>query len=264
MPIWLQVAKEVFQILFFTVIGTVTVLTFIKAKRTLLQPIRTEVFKEQLKAFTDVLSHFNGKGEIELRRSAGIDDFFGANVTALYDIYAHHFFDIEMKEGSRPYDRSKCPMSRISFKEMEGKFQLADEHIREVDQPPKPPRPDPRTRAAIWHKHTHAEAHLPRSMVDFQNALMRLRESPLVPTELANLLSEYSAVIDENVTILCDVLTAAAKEMPEKYPTLEAMKKSSFGWIHARYQDKFKQLKPPADAITGYLRSYFGTEELFE
>jgi hypothetical protein len=58
---WTSFGRDITQTLFFIAVGTVTVLTYLKAKRTILQPIRTETFKEQLRAFTEVLRLFGGK-----------------------------------------------------------------------------------------------------------------------------------------------------------------------------------------------------------
>ena len=60
---YLPSVREAIQAMFFIVVGTVTVLTYLKAKRTLLQPIRTEIFKEQIKTFAELLGFFILKGD---------------------------------------------------------------------------------------------------------------------------------------------------------------------------------------------------------
>jgi hypothetical protein len=53
---WLKAIPQVAQVLFYATIGFITALTYRQAKRTLLQPLRTEVFKIQLEELTKVLA----------------------------------------------------------------------------------------------------------------------------------------------------------------------------------------------------------------
>ena len=65
---WIDLAQGVTQIAFFFVIAVVTVLTYKRAKKTILQPLRTEIFKKQLDDFSRVIRMFQGKEELTLRR----------------------------------------------------------------------------------------------------------------------------------------------------------------------------------------------------
>ena len=53
--------KDYVQIASWLILGTVAVLTYRKARQTILQPIRTEVFKLQLVAMTEIMRLFHGK-----------------------------------------------------------------------------------------------------------------------------------------------------------------------------------------------------------
>lgn len=72
-----------FQIIYYVIISGVAFFTFIKAQKTLLQPLRTEIFKEQLKIFNATLDLFVGKNEFELRQDYGLDIFFESNIAYL-------------------------------------------------------------------------------------------------------------------------------------------------------------------------------------
>jgi hypothetical protein len=59
----IDTVKDTMQVFFFIVAGTVTVLSYRQAKKTLFTPIKTEVFKMQVKAFEEILAFFQNKTE---------------------------------------------------------------------------------------------------------------------------------------------------------------------------------------------------------
>ena len=248
--------KDFFQVLFFVVIGTVTVLTYLKAKRTLLQPIRTEVFKEQLKIFTDVLRYFTGKGEVELRQEFGFEELQRANMFALLDAYAHLFFDFEIPIDERPYNTNNCPISIVS----ERRLELADDYL--IKEEPKGKKIEPKEKIKQWNDYKHDHVHIPTKFVEAEQSFQKLIDSPLLPTSCVELLVEYHKTIRKNIAILEDVLTEAAKELPKKYTSLSVMKKVSFDWLRNRYNDKFQELLPKAKEITDFVRQYYLTDKL--
>lgn len=63
----LETVVAIVQTAFYAVVATVTILTYMHARRTLFQPVRTEIFKEQLKELSQVLAPFVGKSEADLR-----------------------------------------------------------------------------------------------------------------------------------------------------------------------------------------------------
>lgn len=102
---WVTVTQDIFQILFFIAVGTVTVLGYQTARKTLLQPLRTEVFKEQLKLFTEISELFVGKGVSQL----ALFDFdfwtiIEANIQILLTEYAQAVFNIKRIVPVRRYD----------------------------------------------------------------------------------------------------------------------------------------------------------------
>src|SRR5438128_11734785 len=63
----ISTVKDVLNAAFFLVVGIITILTYRQAKKTILQPLKTEIFKQQIQLFTDLLKLFVGKDEIDLR-----------------------------------------------------------------------------------------------------------------------------------------------------------------------------------------------------
>jgi hypothetical protein len=254
---WIPIVRDIFQILFFTVVGIIAVLTYSKAKRTLLQPIRTEVFKEQLKLFSDILRLFSGKGEYELRKDFAFQKVLFVNISALYDDYEALFFNTEIEEDKRPYNIYECPMNHIVQKNIDS-VELANDHFLN--------KSDPRTKTAIWSKYRYGLIRIPKEFLAKEEELRRIMDSPLLPQKVANLLNDYLNLAHANVNHIAELLSECAQEMPQKYLNLDNLRNASFIWIENRYMYKTAkfQLEDKAKEISKYLREYFITERLME
>jgi len=111
--------RDIFQIVFFITISTITVLTYLKAKRTLLQPIKTEIFKEQIKIFADILNFFRGKKEWDLMNEMYLQKLINVNLISLMDDYGYAYFKIDFDRNVRPYNLSECFNTVVLFKYVE-------------------------------------------------------------------------------------------------------------------------------------------------
>ena len=143
---WLSSCRDIFQVFFFIVIGVVRILTYIKAKKSLLQPIKTEVFKEQIKVFANILEQISGKSEISLRNDFDFDKVFTVNVASMYDHYASLFFDIQFDESKRPYNRNECP----TFIVHQDSLEPADDPYSPDNQPSHPKKKTLAREAAVF------------------------------------------------------------------------------------------------------------------
>ena len=259
---WIEPTKLLFQVLFWITMATIAILTYLRARKTLFQPMRTEIFKVQVQELANVLHHFVGKDELELRNDFAFEKMLHVNVMRMYDVYAKTFFDIDMPFEERPYNRAECPNSVVTQDFAEQNLVAADGH-EEPSAKSETSEPDPRTRAALWDKYKHGELHIPREYTDHEKAISDLTENPLLPSRLATLLDGYLKIARENSEHIRKILAAAAPEMVDKYPNKESLTKSSFGWIHSRYVDDFSHFKPAADTIVAFIRGYYETDNLF-
>ena len=263
-PSYLASARDLAQTGFYLVVGVVTVLTYRKAKLTLLQPLRTEVFKQQIATFTELLSLVRHP-EFELREQFGFGEMVHANITQMYDAYARHFFDVTVPEDERPYGRKNSP-GAIFLANSDGKCNAIEIDVSYVRQDNQKSNelPDPRTRAALWAHYQHNPIALSTGFSKSKDQLSRIADSPLITKELADKIGDLQMTISKDVHRLSEILTEAAKEMPEKYPTLAALQKGSFGWISSRYNSGFTALGPKSKAISDYMRRYFKVDKLME
>lgn len=261
---WFDYAKDVAQVIFWVTLGAISILTYRRAKKTILQPIRTEIFKVQLEEMRTILSMFVGKDELELRHEFGLDKLFRANTLLMYDNYASTFFDIKVNREERLYSDDKCPSSLITEEGMTKYFELADSHTQEDETVSEEKKSDPRVRAALWAGYTQYQLCIPREFSEQEKKIKNLLENPLLPSECVTLLNEYTKIVHNNLVLIRKILTEGAKEMPDKYPSFEKLKNSSFDWLNHRYADEFIHLKPVAENIISFVRSCYDVDNLLQ
>lgn len=252
----ISLLKDSIQIIFVIIAGTLGILTYRQARRTILQPIRTEVFKAQLSAITEIMGMFLGKMELELRNSFDFDEFININTQSLYDEFATIFFDVHFEPGTRPYDR-------LPFKQsLQDSPEPTEIYIQEDSSETDELTPDPRLRAARWARYKHVRLFINKEFWVMNARLGAILENPLLPSGLLDLIAKYRSIANDNQTILWNLLVSVAQEMPDKYPTLELLEKASFSWIRSRYVHEFKHLKPISEEIIQYIRNHFNAEAL--
>lgn len=254
---YVEIVKGVVQIIFWIVVSIVTVLTYRQARRTVLQPIRTEVFKAQLKAMSEIMGMFLGKGELALRDDFDFRSLFNANLCYLMDAYASNFFDLEFDQESRPYSFRDCPVKM---------------HVREAVAEPsvgnvaKSKPAEPSVKAARWNLYEIDRLHINRQCCEMEKHLTGLLENPLLPLPLVELLTRYRDAAGQNKIVLWGILNSAAQEMPERFSSLEDLEgMPAASWsreLWSRYMKEFEHFKPLADEIVEFVREYFEADDL--
>lgn len=254
---WLTITTGIIQALFSITIATVAIYTYVSAKKTILQPIRTEVFKQQLNALNELGQYFFGKSEIELREDLDFTGLFEANVSFLLDNYLYSQFNMKHKEGvDRPYSTKYCEIYLISGDALEPIPDISDS---DVD------KDNPQPRKVLWADYKHYSIPLTNKHHKMTEELKKIMRNPLLPKQCQKYVSSYLRLIEKNVAAIGLVLDEAAKEFPDRYPTKDALLKlsrSDTAWLDNRYNEKFKSLEPSATKIEGYIREYLGTDQL--
>ena len=238
------------QILFFLATGWVAVLSYVTAKKTLFQPLRTEIFKKQIEDLSLILGLFSGKGEVQLREEFAFDELIIANIAKMYDTYAAFAFDVVRPEEIWEYRHELCPVSIVRPEALE----LATSY-RIDDIPEKLIKPKE------W-EYKGYDISLPRAFSAKEDDIKRILDSPLLPISVAEMLERYLAVVYNNAQIIQDAIIECANEMPLKYPKLDDLKKASPIWIENRIRSNFSHLVPVAKEINDYVRNYFDSDNL--
>jgi len=249
----ISVAKDVANVLFFIVVGTVTILTYIKAKRTILQPMRTEVFKQQITLFTQLLHELIGKSEVELIGDAGLDAMVRANVACVLDQYAAETFYVQVDEQERPYNRKECPQTIFTLDPDVTSITTGADGLVLLERVERP-----------WTSFRLAEMKVPTQYVNAKAQFISYLESPLLPSHLASLVQEYLDALDTNVDHIRTAVEELAQTLPARFPTLESMSGVTIGRAENRFNELRVSLKPIAERIVKFVREYFATDKLLD
>lgn len=262
----LSMIKDAVNILFFVITATIGILTYLKARKTILQPIKTEVFKVQLKVFSELMELFNGKSEYEIRSYFHLEKVLTVNAIALLDNYAKLFFDYKPDIEKRPYNKSDCPTMIVKWECMEKNFDIDDKPTRDFDDErvSETNKPDPMTRAAIWNNEKVGVLSIPKEYTMAEKKIEEIIKSPVLPKDCVLLLKEIEDIAKYNIDMIMTVLDEISNEIPSKYPNIESLKKLQLGWIHNRYIDKIKSFEDITLKLTDYLRSYLLIDSLKE
>ena len=225
---WLPHIKDIANIAFFLTTGIVAVLTYMSAKKTILQPIRTEVFKEQLKEFSKTLELFYGKNELALRNEYAIEVLIKNNITIMVDSYASLFFGLNRKE-EREFNQKAT--YRVTKKYAKENFKIADDYISNDTEKKEKIMPHESTKHSIWMSYHHGMLWIPEEFEETNKKIESLINNPLLPQKLIDLLEEYRELSNVNAEKIREIIEESSREMPTKYVNEEQVMKFSYFWI---------------------------------
>lgn len=258
--VYTEPVKDLVQIVFWLTVSVVTVLTYRRARKTLLQPIRTEVFKLQVEEVKQLFKIVIGKGETELRHYFGFDELINANAIALLDDYAYIRLGMKIDYDKRPYFHTSGKM--ISSAAPGFRFHRMDGPGIPVELLKQ--EPDTRTPDERWAEYYFGVIHLMPTYVKRSKRLEQFLESPMLPIECVELVRSLRDNLQKNVSVIFDVLTKTAKELPKHFPTEKEMQRADVMWVGNHYSDAFTPLKPDADKIVSFIRKHFGVDQLLK
>ncbi|MER2057848.1 MAG: hypothetical protein ABTA16_03425 [Niallia sp.] len=259
---WLPHIKDIVNIAFFLTTGIVAVLTYVSAKKTILQPIKTEIFKEQIKEFSKTIELFYAKDELTLRNDYALDKLIVNNITLMIDSYAKLFFDVKLKEP----EFMKKGIFSVTKKYAEENFEIAADYIQndrknEVELNPKPHES---TKYSIWSSYHHGMLYIPSEFEEMDNKIKSLINNPLLPKDLIDLLSEYRSLSNDNAEKIRNIIEECSKEMPLKYVNEEQLMKFSGLWIEQKINNEIEHFEPQAKKIIRFLRDYYQSDNLMK
>jgi hypothetical protein len=261
----ITMAKDAANFVFFLVAGTIAILSYLQAKKTLFAPIRTETFKLQLKAFEDVLLFFEKHSSMHIDGEFDFENIVKLNSLKMLDAYMLTFFEDKIKKDAftRHQEETYRDLvgSVISQKYFEKNFELMSDHLQSSPKIPETPS-NPALILEKWQAYEHGMIEFTKKYQQTSDRLHRFQVSPLLPKELKTLITAFEDEVRKNLRSVGEVLTSIAKQLPEKYPTIDTLKKSELQWIWNEYNDKYQRLEGKQNEILQYLEGYLQTDNL--
>lgn len=249
------------EALFYVLTGTVALLTYLGARKTILQPIKTEVFRNQVEVFTSIMKLFNGKSEYEIRQAFGFKEMLRANILSLLDDYAQVFFDINIDPDKRPYNKRDCPRSMITPEFAERYLVAPTVSVEsEIEGEGHPAI----SKEEFWNNYIYGEICQPVSNIEMLAQLDEIMKSPFLTSESIRLLSKIKETVEDNMLKIGEVLSTLAKDLPRICPNITALERLDIAWIENEYNKEFISIDIYCNELTDYLRKYFKVESIME
>ncbi|MEV4954057.1 hypothetical protein [Paenarthrobacter nitroguajacolicus] len=247
----LEIVSTGVQIAFWCLVGTLSLLTYLHAKRTVFQPLKTEVFKLQLTSLTRISEELHGKGEWELLQNFDLDNATHVNSWRILDQYARVVLraesdlDVQLNALHLPDDDTSRKANGL----------IRDTQIK--------PNWKPFDASA-----THPESHraqftemsgvlIPSQHSEFIMKLEALSADPLVPSAVTESLAELVRRARVNLVHIREVSREIAPELHDKYPTVEHINSATVSWIHNRWNSSREEMQPAAEKVLSIIRQYY-------
>ncbi|WP_143150548.1 hypothetical protein [Arenibacter nanhaiticus] len=256
-------SKNFFQILFFILIGVVTILSYLQARKTLFTPIKTETFKMQIKTFEDILAFFQTKTETDLTDLFDYKFMVSANGSIMFSEFIEHFYSDEVKvDRDKITELNREFVGFIATQSWAEKNFTSLEYIEktEYNEPEKPTNP-----AIIldsWKKYEFGPISYSRKFHESREKLQQLIASPLIPSELKTKLEDFDKIVHHNLSAIGITLNEIAQELPEKFPTSKSLSNLDPHGIWNLYIDNKKAMDKPAKEILIYIKDYLKIDSL--
>ncbi|WP_147284455.1 hypothetical protein [Shewanella morhuae] len=256
------IVKDIFNIGFFIVVAVLALLSYLQAKKTIFSPIKTEIFKYQLKAFEEVIWHFQNKGEIELKNDMNMDSIIDINSFELFSNYVSTFMkgEVSIDEKLAKEKMSMASGAIVSIEFAEKYIQLVGTETTVVRSNESPN--DPALKLAEWNDRKYGLVHFTEKYHNATVEMKRFQNSPLLPSRLKELLKDYTNLMEGTLSAVGEALEEASKNMPKNFPTAKKLKNFNPSWVSNIHNDKTPKLEPKAREILNYINTYLGVDDL--
>lgn len=256
--------KDVFQILFFILAGIIAVLTYLQAKKSLFTPIKTETFKLQIKALDDIIHFFQNKSETDFKEQFDFNNILALNSQILFNDYVETFFSKEIKvDQDKVKELMKNFVAAIVDREYFQKEYTAVDYYESNDKVTKSENPtNPALILKKWQDYKYYSVHYTLEFFNEEEKVKNLAASPVIPSELKNLILDFQNRMTDNLSLIGNILSEIAQELPDKFPTYESFSNFSPTGTWNRFVGKSKEVEPIAEKILIYIRHHLKIDEI--
>lgn len=257
--------KDIFQILFFVIVGIITILSYLQARKTLFTPIKTETFKMQIKDFEEILAFFQTKTETDFTKQFDYDFIVHANSRLMFADFIHHFHKNEIKiDEGKLKELYKDFGGAIATQTWAEKNFVAPEYYEKLESENLEEVTNPALILEKWKNYEYGPIQYSKKYSDESEKLSKLIASPLIPFDLKSKIEGFEFKVRGNLHLVGKVLNDIAQELPQKFPTANSLKKFEPVGIWNRYNAEKEEMESTAKEILKYIRQYLKIDKLIE
>jgi hypothetical protein len=234
----------------------------LQAKKSLFIPIKTETFKLQIEAFKEILKFFSNKSDNDFIKQFDYEFMVHANATLLFSDYLKCFF-----EGKYKVNQENINKLHDQFGAFIPSEEVMDNYFAKIDYYDTVEfEKNDRSGISIkeWTSEEYGIIHISKKHIQEREKLKDLISSPLLPKSLKSNLVGFENLLDSNTSLIGDVLNEIKKDIPEKFKTVESVKKFSQSGVWNEYTDKMEAFEPSSNKILKFIRKYLKIDNLVE
>lgn len=252
--------KDVFNILFFVVMGVIAILSYMQARKTLFSPIRTEVFKIQIEELKNVLRFFNKQSSLDFDEDFDMRQIFELNAHKMHVAYIKIFFRDQLKPNKEAEEHYKkishgAIISHKNLRMITAGSELEDSKIEEKELTPA-------MQLAKWTEFEVLGTEFTHKYQEKLGELRSLAASPLLPKELTGLIYDFHNVITNNLVFVGKTLNKCAQQLPTKYPTAEDNIKFRPDWMWNEYNSGRQSMDEVSEKILRFINSHLKINDI--
>lgn len=245
--------KDFVNICFWVITSVLAIITYWNAKKTLFNPIRSEMVKYQMKVITEFIDNHTAKGQdfdnsvdyTNLLKITYETDYLFSFLTDEYRFGNHQFDEVDNKRAKYCEENLGGLLEmyaegrQLRFQLVTGDFDLAKQYIQ--------------TKLIKEKESTHASLvlqrlYLTKKFYTFYTDLLNLKSNPFVPNKIKNRIEYVVSNILKNLVTLHDLLSQhISQQTDSKYQII-------YSQFVARKIDHHNDLESLRAEITKYFK----------
>ncbi len=251
--------KDVFQILFWIIAGTLAVLTYQKAQRTIFQPAKNEVFKLQVQRLQEILKFLDFRSAIDAWKKSGIRECTIATMEESFISFAgiFHQCEIAQPECDRelPVGMIVSPTSkRLLFVKVSGPantFESSETQKKQMSP------------AKQWKSFEIEHFNIFPTFFNFSEQLRAFSSDPILQRSIVAKLELLINSLNESALAAISEVNVISKGFSKHYSSIDDLQLADLTWTHNEFSDRGALLFNSYLTLKAEIREYLRTDELF-
>jgi hypothetical protein len=263
---WFGAGVNAVQSVFLLGTLTIAVLTYRQARKTILQPLRTEVFKEQIRVFGKIQELFLARTRWDLSEQLGLVDLVGVNCQAMVDTYARVVLGYQYEWPTRDWEACKRKGNSFNILELAAAPRQVVELLlsRSTKLPDYDPiiQPINGDKLAGWKNYNHPVIFYHDSFVDAEKRLNGLAASPVLPGDCQECIRTFLDYMHKFPDEMRRKLVEIAETLPAKDPRVEDVVWDKFRYVYQDVLCEISDFTPTVEALIKSIRGHLNPDDL--
>ncbi|WP_100657324.1 hypothetical protein [Alteromonas flava] len=267
-------ARNVATVIFYVIIGFVTIKTYLHAKKAFFEPKTTEVYKLQISELREAFNLFGMEGKTGVMRMSGFIEMILSThnlfiseyikIMLLVTVSGHKIKYYDAAERYSDDLRIVLDTEHYRVKEIGAYKEKAKEHWNSIDEwMLEYSGEDPRPR---WDMYLLTELVIPKSHDEFKTKLKKLAFSALLPEKLRKMFEDYYFLLDEVYVQILDELNSQKDELANNAKSFAEVRGNKVDDMRKRVIKDINttKLETLSKEIRNYIRDYLRIESVMK